>query len=124
MAAPVNPLVKVAMTAASIAAGIIGNRLLKAGWQAAFHEDAPDKKTQKESEKSLRERQKLARKEGYSKADVAQMSSEYERIPAWRIALWTILSGTVIAGIQTLARQGTKEGAERLVMRRPRPNRG
>lgn len=124
MAAKVNPLVKLAMTGAGIGAGIVGKKILTAGWEAVFNEDIPDQKQVKKSDKELKKAQKNAKKEGAAKEDIEAMTSNFDDVPAWRLALWTILSGTVVVAFQQLAREGTRRGAEKVVSRRPSPNRG
>lgn len=124
MAAKVNPLVKLAMTGAGIGAGIVGKKVLTAVWEGVFDEAVPDKKQLKKANKDLKKRQKVAKKDGAAKDTIADLKGDFDDVPAWRLALWTILSGTVIVGFQQLAREGTRQGAEKLVNRRPAANRG
>ena len=119
-----NPLVKLAMAGASIAAGIAGKKALSVLWERVFHEQVPEESEMKKEEKNLKKRRKAARKDGRSRADVESMKGAYDDVPAWRVALWTILSGTLIVGLQQLAREGARKGASSLTRRRPRPNRG
>lgn len=121
---PSNPLVGAIVTVAGIGTSILAKKALKAGWHRAFDEEAPDSKFEKQAKKDLKARQKQAKKDGASKAEIKAMTSEYEDVDAWKVALFTILSGVVISGLQQVAKKGAQSGAERLVARRPRANRG
>ncbi|MCT1716502.1 MULTISPECIES: DUF4235 domain-containing protein [Dermabacter] len=121
---PSNPLVGAIVTVAGIGTSILAKKALKAGWHRAFDEEVPDSKFEKQAKKDLKARQKQAKKDGASKAEIKAMTSEYEDVDAWKVALFTILSGVVISGLQQVAKKGAQSGAERLVARRPRANRG
>ncbi|WP_061212008.1 DUF4235 domain-containing protein [Dermabacter hominis] len=121
---PSNPLVGAIVTVAGIGTSILAKKALKAGWHRAFDEEVPDSKFEKQAKKDLKARQKQAKKDGASKAEIKAMTSEYEDVDAWKVALFTILSGVVISGLQQMAKKGAQSGAERLVARRPRANRG
>lgn len=124
MAAKVNPLVKIAMTGAGIGAGIVGKKILTGVWESVFKEDIPDQKRIKKANKDLKKRQKAAKKEGAAKEEIASMKGDFDDVPAWRLVLWTVLSGTIIMAFKQLAREATRRGADKLVSRRPSPNRG
>ena len=121
---PSNPLVGAIVTVAGIGTSILAKKALEAGWHRAFDEEVPDSKFEKQAKKDLKARQKQAKKDGASKAEIKAMTSEYEDVDAWKVALFTILSGVVISGLQQVAKKGVQSGAERLVARRPRANRG
>ncbi|MCT2056316.1 DUF4235 domain-containing protein [Dermabacter hominis] len=121
---PSNPLVGAIVTVAGIGTSILAKKALKAGWHRAFDEEVPDSKFEKQAKKDLKARQKQAKKDGASKAEIKAMTSEYEDVDAWKVVLFTILSGVVISGLQQVAKKGAQSGAERLVARRPRANRG
>ena len=121
---PSNPLVGAIVTVAGIGTSILAKKALKAGWHRAFDEEVPDSKFEKQAKKDLKARQKQAKKDGASKAEIKAMTSEYDDVDAWKVALFTILSGVVISGLQQVAKKGAQSGAERLVARRPRANRG
>lgn len=121
---PSNPLVGAIVTVAGIGTSILAKKALEAGWHRAFDEEVPDSKFEKQAEKDLKARQKQAKKDGASKAEIKAMTSEYDDVDAWKVALFTILSGVVISGLQQVAKKGAQSGAERLVARRPRANRG
>ncbi|OFT20642.1 DUF4235 domain-containing protein [Dermabacter sp. HMSC08H10] len=121
---PSNPLVGAIVTVAGIGTSILAKKALEAGWHRAFDEEVPDSKFEKQAKKNLKARQKQAKKDGASKAEIKAMTSEYEDVDAWKVALFTILSGVVISGLQQVAKKGAQSGAERLVARRPRANRG
>ncbi|WP_279063608.1 DUF4235 domain-containing protein [Dermabacter hominis] len=121
---PSNPLVGAIVTVAGIGTSILAKKALEAGWHRAFDEEVPDSKFEKQAKKDLKARQKQAKKDGASKAEIKAMTSEYEDVDAWKVALFTILSGVVISGLQQVAKKGAQSGAERLVARRPRANRG
>lgn len=121
---PSNPLVGAIVTVAGIGTSILAKKALAAGWHRAFDEEVPDSKFEKQAKKDLKERKKQAKKDGASKAELKEMTSEYEDVDAWKVALFTILSGVVITSLQQAARKGAQSGAERLVARRPRANRG
>ncbi|MCT2024955.1 DUF4235 domain-containing protein [Dermabacter hominis] len=121
---PSNPLVGAIVTVAGIGTSILAKKALEAGWHRAFDEEVPDSKFEKQAKKDLKARQKQAKKDGASKAEIKAMTSEYEDVDAWKVALFTILSGVVISGLQQMAKKGAQSGAERLVARRPRANRG
>lgn len=119
-----NPLVGAIVTVAGIGTSILAKKALEAGWHRAFDEEVPDSKFEKQAKKDLKARQKQAKKDGASKAEIKAMTSEYDDVDAWKVALFTILSGVVISGLQQVAKKGAQSGAERLVARRPRANRG
>lgn len=121
---PSNPLVGAIVTVAGIGTSILAKKALEAGWHRAFDEEVPDSKFEKQAKKDLKARQKQAKKDGASKAEIKAMTSEYDDVNAWKVALFTILSGVVISGLQQVAKKGAQSGAERLVARRPRANRG
>lgn len=121
---PRNPLVGAIVTVAGIGTSILAKKALEAGWHRAFDEEVPDSKFEKQAKKDLKARQKQAKKDGASKAEIKAMTSEYDDVDAWKVALFTILSGVVISGLQQVAKKGAQSGAERLVARRPRANRG
>lgn len=121
---PSNPLVGAIVTVAGIGTSILAKKALEAGWHRAFDEEVPDSKFEKQAKKDLKARQKQAKKDGASKTEIKAMTSEYEDVDAWKVALFTILSGVVISGLQQVAKKGAQSGAERLVARRPRANRG
>lgn len=121
---PSNPLVGAIVTVAGIGTSILAKKALEAGWHRAFDEEVPDSKFEKQAKKDLKARQKQAKKDGASKAEIKAMTSEYEDVDSWKVALFTILSGVVISGLQQMAKKGAQSGAERLVARRPRANRG
>ena len=121
---PSNPLVGAIVTVAGIGTSILAKKALAAGWHRAFDEEVPDSKFEKQAKKDLKERKKQAKKDGASKAELKEMTSEYEDVDAWKVALFTILSGVVITALQQAARKGAQSGAERRVARRPRANRG
>lgn len=120
----INPITKLAMAAAGIAAGIIADKVLKRLWESFFKEHVPDKRFAKDAAKDLKVRQKLAKKSGASKSEIKDMTSDYDRIPAWRLALWTFVSTSAIAGAKILATKGAQKGANKLVFRRPSNRRG
>lgn len=119
-----NPLVKIAMTGAGIAAGVIGNKLLVTGWGAAFGEDAPTAKNAKLSAKDTKARKKQAKKDGASKQEIAEIRDPHQEQDAWKIALWTILAGVVLQSLRRSAQRGVEVAAEKVTERRPKPNRG
>ena len=121
---PSNPLVGAIVTVAGIGTSILAKKALEAGWHRAFDEAVPDSTFEKQAKKDLKARQKQAKKDGASKAEIKAMTSEYDDVDAWKVALFTILSGVVISGLQQVAKKGAQSGAERLVARRPRANRG
>ena len=121
---PSNPLVGAIVTVAGIGTSILAKKALEAVWHLAFDEEVPDSKFEKQAKKDLKARQKQAKKDGASKAEIKAMTSEYDDVDAWKVALFTILSGVVISGLQQVAKKGAQSGAERLVARRPRANRG
>ena len=121
---PSNPLVGAIVTVAGIGTSILAKKALEAGWHRAFDEEVPDSKFEKQAKKDLKARQKQAKKDGASKAEIKAVTSEYDDVDAWKVALFTILSGVVISGLQQVAKKGAQSGAERLVARRPRANRG
>ncbi|MCS6712266.1 DUF4235 domain-containing protein [Brachybacterium sp. EF45031] len=119
-----NPLVKLAVTGAGIAATVLSNKALKAGWAAVFDEEAPTAKTRRTSAKDTAKARKQAKKEGKSKEEIAAISDPSDDTAPWKILLWTVLTGVVVQGMKLAAQQGTKQGVQRLTSRRPRPNRG
>lgn len=121
---PSNPLVKVAVAIAGSGAAFLANQLLERGWSAVFGEDAPTEKATKQSAKDTKKERKRAKKEGRSKQDVADISDPMEDVPVWKTVLWTVVSGLAIQGLRLLAERGAQKGTEKVVGRRPRPNRG
>jgi len=119
-----NPLVKIAVTGAGIAAGVIGNKLITRGWDAAFGEDAPTAKALKASAKATKAARKEAKKAGLSKAEILDIRDPQQDQPVWKGLLWILISGVAIKALQELAKKGARSGAERLTSRRPRANRG
>lgn len=121
---PSNPLVGAIVTVAGIGTSILAKKALEVGWHRVFDEEVPDSKFEKQAKKDLKERKKQAKKDGASKAELKEMTSEYEDVAAWKVALFTVLSGVAITALQQAAKNGAQSGAERLVARRPRANRG
>lgn len=119
-----NPLVKLAVTGSGIAAAMIGRSLASAGWGAVFGEDPPSEQYTKDSAKETKKRRKQAKKDGLSKAEIAEIRDPAEDVPWWKAILWTIVSGVLLQGLRAAAQNGAKKGADRLTRRRPRPNRG
>lgn len=119
-----NPLVKLAVTGSGLAAAMIGRRLADAGWGAVFGEEPPDDKFARSSEKDTKKRVKQARKDGLSKAEIAEIRNPADDVPWWKGVLWAVVSGILLQGLRTAAQSGAKQGTERLTRRRPRPNRG
>ncbi|CAM4025421.1 MULTISPECIES: DUF4235 domain-containing protein [Helcobacillus] len=115
---------KLAMTAASALAGVIGTKLVNGAWGVVFGEQAPTSKVQKDNDKALKEEMKRAKKQGASKQEIRAMESSYDALPVWKISLYTVLSGAVIAALQLAAQRGAERGADRLAHRRPPMNRG
>lgn len=119
-----NPLVKIAVPVAGILASTIGKKATQAGWGAVFGEDPPTPKAAKASKKDTAQRRKEAKKEGRSQAEIARIRDPQEDLPGWKLALWTVISGIVLQGLRQAAKRGAANGTEKLVGRRPRPNRG
>lgn len=119
-----NPLVKLAVSGAGIAAGVIGNIAIARGWGAVFGEDAPTKKALKRSAKATAAARKQAKKEGLSRSEIRAIQDPHAEQPVWKVLLWIFLSGVAIKGFQELARKGAMSGTRYLTERRPRPNRG
>lgn len=119
-----NPLVKIAVTGAGIAAGIIGNKLLAAGWGAAFGEEAPTTKTAKQSAKDTKKAKKKAKKDGASADEIAEIRDPVKDQTTWKVILWTLLTGVVMQALRRSAQNGVEKTAERITERRPKPNRG
>ncbi|WP_058234481.1 DUF4235 domain-containing protein [Devriesea agamarum] len=115
-----NPAVKLAMTGAAAGASLLAKKALHTGWGAAFGEDAPTAKTQKQAKKDTKALRKQAKKNGASKEDIAAIRNPADQVPVWKTLLWTALSGIAIQGVRHLARRGT----QRVLSRRPRANRG
>lgn len=119
-----NPLVKIAVTVAGIAAAQIGRRVATVGWGAVFGEDPPSEQLTKDSAKETKKRRKQAKKDGLSKAEIAEIRDPAEDVVWWKMALWTVVSGILLQGLRAAAQDGAKRGTDRLTRRRPRPNRG
>lgn len=119
-----NPLVKIVVPLAGITASVIGNKAASAGWGAVFGEDAPTVKATKAAKKDAQKRRKQAKKEGQSKAEIDAIKDPSDDQPIWKMLLWTLVSGILLQGLRMMARRGAQSGAERLVSRRPRGNRG
>lgn len=119
-----NPLVKLAMTGASLAAGYVGQKLLIAGWEAVFGEDAPTDQNVKQSAKDTKAVRKMAKKEGLTKEELQEIRDPEEDRPFWQAVLWTILTGVILQLVREAAASGTRLGAQKLSGRRPSPNRG
>ncbi|PWH06669.1 hypothetical protein DEO23_06950 [Brachybacterium endophyticum] len=119
-----NPLVKIAMTGASIAAGVVGQKVITAIWNSVLDEDAPTNKNIKRSAKETKAARKEAKKSGASKAEVKAITDPENERPAWQIIVWTLLTGVVLQAFRQAARNGTEVGARKITERRPRPNRG
>ena len=107
---PSNPLVGAIVTVAGIGTSILAKKALKAGWHRAFDEEVPDSKFEKQAKKDLKARQKQAKKDGASKAEIKAMTSEYEDVDAWKVALFTILSGVVIRACSRWRRRARSRG--------------
>lgn len=119
-----NPLVKIAVPLAGVAAAVIGNKVAEAGWGAVFGEDAPTEKTVKNSQKDAKKQRKQAKKEGQPKPEIEAIRDPAEDQPIWKALLWTLISGVVLQGIKLAAERGTRKGVDSLTYRRPRSNRG
>lgn len=121
---PVNPVVKAAVAGAGLLGAIVANQVLEKGWSAVFDESAPTDKAAKQSAKDVKAERKQAKKDGAAKTEVAEIQDPMDDMPVWKLLLWTAVSGIVIQGLRLLAERGAQRGTERLLMRRPRPNRG
>lgn len=121
---PANPIVKLAVAGAGTLAALVANQVLEKGWSAVFGEDAPTEKASKQSAKEVKAQRKKAKKEGKSAEEIDEIDDPLDDVDLWKVILWTILSGVAIQGLRLLAERGTQKGAERLVSRRPRANRG
>lgn len=119
-----NPLVSIAVPVAGIVAATVGNKIAAAGWGAVFGEDAPTVKAQQAAKKDAAQRRKQAKKEGLSKSEIDAIKDPEDEQPIWKMLLWATISGVVLQGLRVAAKRGAKVGTERLVGRRPRPNRG
>lgn len=119
-----NPIVKIVVPLAGVAASILGQKAITAGWGAVFGEDAPTAKVAKASKKDTAKRRKQAKKDGLSKAELAEIRDPMDDRPVWKIMLWTVLSGVALQGLRTAAQRYAAKGTERVIARRPRPNRG
>ena len=119
-----NPLVKIVVPVAGIVAAQIGLRAARSGWGAVFGEDAPTLKANRSSAKDTAKRRKQAKKDGLSKAEIAEIRDPMEDQPVWKVMLWTLISGVLLQGLKQLAQRYAKKGTEKVVSRRPRPNRG
>lgn len=119
-----NPLVSIVVPVAGVVAAVIGNKAAAAGWGAVFGEDAPTVKAQKASKKDTAKRRKQAKKDGLSKAEIAEIRDPAQDQPVWKMMLWATISGVILQGLRVAAKRGAKAGTERLSARRPRPNRG
>ncbi len=119
-----NPLVRLAVTGAGLAAAFVANQALQRGWSALFGEDAPTDKVSKQSAKDVKAERKQAKKDGASRAEIAQITDPMDEIPVWKMVLWAVLSGVAIQGLRMLTERGAERGAQHLVERRPDPNRG
>lgn len=119
-----NPLVKVVVVLAGVAAGIIGNKIITGAWGAVFGEDAPTSAHVKQSAKDTKAARKQAKKDGASKDEVKAIIDPENERPVWQVLLWTLLSGVVLQGLRHLAQGGAQASAQRISARRPRANRG
>lgn len=119
-----NPLVKIIVPIAGVAAGMVGRKVATAGWGAVFGEDAPTAKAQKASAKATAKQRKQAKKDGLGKDEIAGITDPMQEQALWKIALWTLISGVLLQGLRQVAQRGAKRGAEAVTERRPRPNRG
>src|SRR5699024_7688877 len=119
-----NPLVSIAVPVAGIVAGIVGNKAAAAGWGAVFGEDAPTVKSQKAAKKDEAMRRKKEKTDDLAKAEIAAISDHEDDQPIWKMMLWATVSGVILQGLRVAAKRGAQTGTERLVTRRPRPNRG
>lgn len=119
-----NPLVKIVVPLAGIVASVIGNKAAAAGWGAVFGEDAPTTKATKAAKKDAQQRRKQAKKEGQSKAEIEAIKDPADDQPIWKMLLWATVSGVLLQGLKMMAKRGAQTGAERVVSRRPRGNRG
>lgn len=121
---PTNPLVKLAVAGAGTLAAMVANQVLEKGWSSVFGEAAPTEKATKQNAKEVKAARKQAKKEGKSPEEVAEIHDPLDDVAVWKVVLWTVLSGIAIQGLRLLAERGIQQGAERLVSRRPRSNRG
>lgn len=119
-----NPLVKIVVPLAGIAASVIGNKAASAGWGAVFGEEAPTVKATKAAKKDAQKRRKQAKKEGRSAAEIEEIKDPADDQPIWKMLLWATVSGVFLQGLKMMAKRGAQTGAERVVKRRPRTNRG
>lgn len=119
-----NPIVNAAVTVSGILASVGGTKLLTQGWQAAFGEEPPTPKAQSKSAKETKKKRKQAKKDGLSKAEIAQIRDPQKDVATWKTVLWLVLSAVFITGAKELAKRGVKSGGDRLTERRPRHNRG
>lgn len=120
---PAQPIIRLAVLGAGVAAAFIGNQVLEKGWGALFHENAPTDKVAKRSAKDIKGERKQAKKDGATSTELAEITDPMDDLPVWKILLWTVLSGIAIQGIKLVAERGVQRGAERLISRRPRGNR-
>ncbi|MGY5763958.1 DUF4235 domain-containing protein [Brachybacterium sp. DNPG3] len=119
-----NPLVKIIVPIVGVAVGTLGRKAATAGWGAVFGEDAPTAKAQKASAKATAKQRKQAKKAGLGKDEIARITDPMQNQAAWKVALWTILSGVVLQAVRQAAQRGATRGTEALISRRPRANRG
>src|SRR5699024_10438666 len=84
----------------------------------------PTVKSQKAAKKDAAKRRKQAKKDGLSKAEIAAIRDPEDDQPIWKMMLWATVSGVILQGLRVAAKRGAQTGTERLVTRRPRPNRG
>ncbi|WP_193104789.1 DUF4235 domain-containing protein [Brachybacterium sp. FME24] len=119
-----NPLVKIAVPLAGVAAAVVGNKAAQAGWGAVFGEDAPTVKAAKSSRKETQKNRKQAKKDGLTKAEIQEIKDPTQDQPIWKALLWTLVSGVVLQGLKLAAQRGAQAGVEGLTSRRPRANRG
>lgn len=117
-----NPAMKVSTSLAAIAAGVLANNLLRIGWKAAFHEDPPTKKAMKSRNKDLDRQRKEAQKTGARRNAVERLENQQAEVetPIWKIIVWTVISGIVVAALRNAAERGVNHA----FTRRPRANRG
>ncbi|ASK66523.1 hypothetical protein CFK39_12685 [Brachybacterium avium] len=119
-----NPLVSIAVPVAGIVAAKLGTKAAAAGWGAVFGEEAPTVQAEKAAKKNVAKRRKQAKKDGLPKSEIAAIKDPVDEQPVWKMMLWATVSGVLLQGLRMAAKRGAKSGAERLTMRRPRPNRG
>lgn len=119
-----NPLVKIAMTGASMLAAGIAQKAMTRGWNSLVGNEPPTDKQVKQSAKETAQIRKQAKKDGYTKEEIKAIEDPEVARPVWQVALWAILSGVILQVIRQAAASGTEVTAKRLFARRPRANRG